>query len=129
MKIYVASSFEQREETKDAHTALLEAGHEITLDWTTHRWLKDSPEAEGLYKEYALSDVQGVLDADVYILLLGSRASTGAHIELGIALGSNKKHILIVGDIQQFTLFYRHPKITHLPTIKDAIEHIGSIDA
>ena len=127
MKVYVAASFEQRDEVKNAHKQLRGAGHEISLDWTTHKWLQDNPKAEQLYSQYAVADVNGVLEADAYILLLGSRASTGAHIELGVALGSAKEHILLVGNIQQFTLFYRHPKIKHFASLEAAIRYLVKI--
>ena len=124
MKVYVAASFEQRDEVKDAHKQLTEAGHEITLDWTTHKFLDGHPEADKLQREYAIADVDGVLEADAYLLLLGPRKSSGAHIELGIALGAKKQHILLVGEIQQETLFYRHPTIQHVPSLKAAIQYL-----
>ena len=129
MKIYIAASFEQREEVKEAHERVIAAGYQITLDWTTHKSLKSSPKTNKLYEDYATSDVKGVIDADAYILLLGPRASTGAHIELGVAIGSNKKYIIIVGDIQEFTLFYKHPKIIHMPTLDDAIKYLSKTNA
>lgn len=112
MKIYVASSFEQKEATKQAHELLERAGHEITLDWTTHKWLngEDDDQKEVLYREYAVADVEGVMAADVFILLLGERKSAGAHIELGIALGAMKR-IFLVGEIKDETLFYWHPRV------------------
>jgi hypothetical protein len=36
-RVYVAASFEQREEVRDLHAQVVEAGHTITADWTTHK--------------------------------------------------------------------------------------------
>jgi hypothetical protein len=56
-----------------------------------------------------------VLTASVYCLLLKDRESTGAHIELGIALGAHVQLICIVGQVNETQLFYSHPDIIKLP--------------
>lgn len=124
-KVYVAASFEQREETKEAHRLLMEAGHEITADWTTHReiaGLESEEERKALKIQYAIEDVEGVKQASTYILLLGERKSTGAHIEFGIALGAELKNILVVGKDDGKQLFYTHPSVKLLPSMNEVLE-------
>lgn len=125
MKIYVAASFEQKEEAKKLHNVLTNAGHTITLDWTTHKLLADAPNIEVLSRQYAIDDVEGVMAADVYVLILGERKSAGSHIELGIALGANIKHIYILGEVKDFTLFYKHPRVKNLLDVESLIKELS----
>ena len=125
MKIYVASSFEQKNDTIEAHRKLREAGHEITLDWTTHKEIEAIQNDKKLAIDYAVQDVGGVLNADTYVLLLGDRKSAGAHIEFGIALGAKLKNIYLVGEVKDPTLFYEHPSVKHVTSIEDLIKELG----
>lgn len=129
-KVYVAASFEQRTEVKAAYKLLRSAGHSVTADWTTHKEITSLPsqaEREELTTKYALEDVGGVESAEVFILLLGDRKSTGAHIELGIALGAKLPYIYIVGDSgSRNQLFYEHPRILKVSNIKTVIEQIAN---
>ncbi len=117
-RIYVAASFEQRDEVRALHKKLREAGHTITADWTTHKEiasLETEEEREALKQQYAVEDTNGVTSASVYALLLSDRKSTGAHIELGIALGANLGRICLIGEPDESQLFYSHPAITVYP--------------
>ena len=108
-----------------AHEALRDAGHEITLDWTTHGKQSFAGKSAPRNREYAIADVEGVKAAESYVLLLGERASTGAHIELGVALGNDTtNYVLLVGEIQHSTLFYDHPKALNVATINSVVEHL-----
>jgi NADH dehydrogenase/NADH:ubiquinone oxidoreductase subunit G len=127
-KIYVAASFEQAHSVKKAYEVLRNAGHEIAYDWTDHRAtanIESDEEREALRRQYAQEDVAGVENATVYILLLGDRASTGAHIELGIALGARKR-IFIVTKNPTDQLFYRHPRVEIVPSLQAVIKRLKS---
>lgn len=112
MRFYLASSFSLIDKVEDACQRLERAGHEITVKWWSREY--DIP-GEGKVKTTALkdrydklepglfyerpetrisydADFQGVLDADVFILIADDepRAYNGANIELGIALASHK---------------------------------------
>jgi hypothetical protein len=119
-RIYVAASFEQRDEVRALYKRLREAGHTITADWTTHKEiisLESDEERTALKQKYAIEDTEGVTSATVYALLLSERKSTGAHIELGIALGANIDRICLIGMPDESQLFYSHPAITVYPDI------------
>ncbi len=126
-RIYVASSFEQRDEVSALHRLLRNAGHTITADWTTHREitsLESIVEREKLKQQYAIEDTNGVKTATIYVLLLGNRKSTGAHIELGVALGSNINRVCIIGEPDTSQLFYSHPAITIYPNIRTFLDSL-----
>lgn len=130
-RIYVAASFEQREAVRELYKQLQAAGHTITADWTTHKELADlksEDERETLKRQYVMEDTNGVMSASVYALLVGDRKSTGAHIELGIALGARVKHICLIGKPDMNQLFYSHPDITILPDIPAFLDYLGSLE-
>jgi len=94
MKYYIATKLENHEQHNQVRDMLAERGHEITYDWTVHGpvW------SEGLdrCREVAMLETQGVVDADVVIVLWpGGR---GTHAELGIALGCGKM-VIFVSDV------------------------------
>ncbi len=126
-RVYVAASFEQRDEVRKMYDRLREAGHSITADWTTHSEITslESPaEREELKRQYAIEDTEGVTSATVYVLMIGERKSTGAHIELGVALGAGIKRICLVGTPDGSQLFYSHPAITTFPDIDSFLESL-----
>jgi hypothetical protein len=117
-RVYVAASFEQRNEVRELYKRLRNAGHTISADWTTHKEivsLKSEEEREALKRQYATEDTEGVTSATVYALLVNDRKSTGAHIELGIALGAGVGRICLIGSPDESQLFYSHPNITVYP--------------
>jgi len=119
-RVYIAASFEQKDDVKDLYKRLEKAGHTITADWTVHKEiisLKTDQEREALKNKYVIEDTEGVKSASVLALLIGSRKSIGAHIELGIALGANTPLIVLIGKPDKSQLFYSHPSITVVPDV------------
>ncbi len=128
-RIYVAASFEQREEVRVLHERLKAEGHAITADWTTHKEivsLESEEEREALKRQYAIEDTDGVTTASVYALLLGSRKSTGAHIELGIGCRYQVARICLIGEVDESQLFYSHPSIITVPNADAFIDLLSS---
>lgn len=127
-RIYIAASFEQREEVRSLYKKLIEAGHKITADWTQHKELaqiESEEERRQLKVDYAIEDVDGVKTATVYALLIGDRKSTGAHIELGIALGADIGRICLIGNPDESQLFYSHPSVTIYPDTNSFIDSLA----
>jgi len=119
MRVYTAGTVEDKERIQLIQKQFRDKGHVIDVDWTTHKWVAEQPkeEQEQLFTEYAIEDVQGVREAEVFILILGNRKSVGAHIELGVALGAKVPHIYIVGQTDDPNLFYFHPNVKVVETI------------
>ena len=94
MKFYIASRLENAEIVKRVAAVLKAAGHIHTYDWTEHGSVKK--EAEARITEVAEKERDGVIDAQMVIVILpGGR---GTHSELGIALGSGSKQIIICAE-------------------------------
>ncbi len=92
-RVYIASGLDNAMAVELLRDEFLQQGWEITHDWTTH----GSVQAEGdeRIREVALLEIQGVVSADVVVVLLpGGR---GTHVELGIAIHSRRR-VLVVGD-------------------------------
>ena len=114
MKFYVGSGMKNSKLVDQYAQLLKENGWKQTHDWVKN--ISDDISKEDMVK-YASLESQGIMDADVVIMLLpGGR---GAHIELGMAMALNKKIFLCSTTKEEFSIentvaFYELPKITQL---------------
>lgn len=114
MKFYVGSGMKNCELVNYYAKLLKESGWEQTYDWVKN--VSDDVSKDDMIK-YASLESQGIVDADVVIVLLpGGR---GAHIELGMAMVLNKKIFLCSTTEEEFSIentvaFYELPKIIQL---------------
>jgi len=114
MKFYVGSGMKNCELVNYYARLLKENGWEQTYDWVKN--ISDDISRNDMIK-YASLESQGIVDADVVIMLLpGGR---GAHIELGMAMALNKKIFLCSTTKEEFSIentvaFYELPKIIQL---------------
>lgn len=100
-------------------------------DWKqTYNWVENINEDVSIedMTVYAKLESQGIIDADVVIILLP--AGRGAHIELGMALALNKKIFLCSATKEEFSIentvaFYGLPSIVQL--VGNADENIKQI--
>ena len=114
MKFYVGSGMKNCELVNDYAKLLKENGWEQTHDWVKN--ISNDISKDDMIK-YASLVSQGIVDADVVIILLP--AGRGAHIELGMSLALNKKIFLCSTTEDDFSIentvaFYELPKITQL---------------
>lgn len=126
MKVYVAGQLDDTGAVEHAYTALRAAGHAITYDWTTDAYLRDYPGHRAEAARRAVNDIQGVIDADVFVLLSGNqRAGKGMYAELGAALALHKTtgrpRIYLVGNLTHVSIFYFHPAVIYRPDIESVI--------
>lgn len=105
--VYVASSLFNAEEAKSIISRFRSKGVQITYDWTTHGKITDTEQLAIAGRDEA----NGVIDAD--LLFMKQPARTGAHIEMGIAIGLNmykakKLPIILVkdGNSEEKTFYY-----------------------
>lgn len=116
MKYYIATSLSRATDHNLVRDALRGCGHAISYDWTSHGSVK-SVSLERL-REVAVFELNGILEADFVIVLLPG--GSGTHLELGFALGNNKRVFLHSEDPSLFDLgpqtnaFYHHPDLIRL---------------
>ena len=125
MKFYVAARWGLREEVRDIYKKIEEGGHEITEDWTVREGVRPYSQHPKLSREYSISDVEGVRDCDVFVLL-SDKAGTGIHTELGTAILSNierdKPKIYVIGDHLDMSMFFFHSSVNRSRNIDAVLE-------
>lgn len=125
MKFYVVAGFILRDEVKKLNRVIREHGHEIVHDWTEHEKLEHTfNRVSSLAKEYALLDVDGVRDSEVFVLLSG-KYGVGHHTELGVAISSyldhGKPEIYVIGNHWEESMFFFHPAVKRRKTIEEVL--------
>jgi nucleoside 2-deoxyribosyltransferase len=121
MKIYLASSFLNKYNARQAMSMIENAGHTITHDWTTH---PTTDSTRGLKKE-SVEDLKGVENCDIFILLWPGRM--GSNAELGAALAYGKPCILVGGINPLDSVYFNHPRCRRVGTITDAINILEEV--
>jgi len=109
-KFYVASSFRNVDAVNFVTKQLVNKGYVHTYDWTKN------PKARTLedLKEIGQNEKDAVIESDFIVVLLPG--GKGTHIELGIALGLEKKIFLYSPDgainhIETTSTFYHLPEV------------------
>lgn len=131
MKIYVAGKWSERDKVKSIMETLESKGHTITCDWTKHiapeGITKNTDWAQNGHKTYAEEDLDGVRLCDVLVAYMPTPEIfyKGAWIEIGIALGLNKKVIIIGRNIT--SVFLGLHNIVVVDYKEDAFSIIDSI--
>jgi nucleoside 2-deoxyribosyltransferase len=127
MKFYIASKLENYEQVQYLRDKLRDIGWVHTYDWTQHGSVK-SVSTEKL-KEVAKKEFQGVIDADVVIIL--TPQGRGTHVELGMALALGKQVFIWHENNKYFkctddtSSFYWLPKVNRLcGTVDDLIKKL-----
>lgn len=125
MKFYIGSGMKNCELVNYYAKKLEENGWHHTYNWVKN--VNNDVDIDDM-KEYAQLEQQGIIEADVVIILLP--AGRGAHIELGMALGLKKKIFLCSTTEEEFSIentvaFYELPNIIRL--VGDADENIKEI--
>jgi nucleoside 2-deoxyribosyltransferase len=119
VRIYVASSFENKEEVRDLYTCLEILGHTITCDWTDH----EEPYNYQQLQQWALDDAEGVEHCDALVALIApGRTQQGTWCEIGMALAWGKPVTMIgIEPTLGKPIFAHLPGIAFYPDLKTFI--------
>lgn len=135
-RVFVSGQIYDTEYVLGVQRALIEAGHEITHDWTGSEGggkLLDGNKAKldnpSEAARRAVADMQGVIDSDVYILCTSNeKAGKGMYVELGGALALNKTTgkpiIYLLGNMNHMSIFYFDPSVKHRRDVQEIIDEI-----
>lgn len=91
-KVYVASSLDNDRNVINLYDYLNCHGHVITYNWTTHGRVTNVEDLKAIGKK----EFDGVVDADILIMLMPARL--GSHVEFGVALALGRPIIIIKGN-------------------------------
>ncbi len=128
MKFYIAARFTEKNEVLKIYKLLQDNGHEITADWTLHKAIKPYDQNAEIAKDYAIEDMNGVINCDVFVLLTNENTGSGSAGELGAAILAQvkfgKPKIYVIGEHMGNNFFYFHPSVTRLNTIEEVLEEL-----
>ncbi len=133
MKIFVSGQIDDAEFVRDVQAKLKDAGHRVTHDWTKTDVFLGSSEAKlnnrseaGVRAE---RDIQGVIDADVYIICTNNESvGKGMYVELGAALAlkqsgfKNSLRVFVLGEMKHLSVFYLHPEVEYAESVDRLLE-------
>lgn len=126
MKIYVAGPLADIETVQTVQSAVVAAGHELTLDWTQGpdvTLVMDYGSLPEISANLATSDLDAVLSADAVLVVMSEHDGRGMFVELGAALSRASRgdldHVVIVGSIRHESVFYYHPAIQRVSAVDD----------
>jgi len=130
LKVYVAAPFSDKKVVLDTYKKLRTAKHEIIADWTVHKDIKPYSQNLDTAKDYAIEDIDGVRNSEVFILILGTQPGTGSSTELGAAIMSflcfAKPKIYVVGKYIDQNFCFFHPSVELRDSIDEVIEEINN---
>lgn len=127
--VYVAGKWSDKVAVRRVMAQVRAAGHRITEDWTEH--------SEGVGKSTdalandAMHDVQGILAADVILVLLTDPVYPyrGSFFEMGVACGSDKKIFVVAHPDPNAAFrkvaFFHLPEVEVFATVDAAVAAIG----
>lgn len=131
MKYYIATKLDNQIAHNNLRDWLALHGHEITFDWTKQgaAWLRGID----AIREVAELEANGVLDADIVIVLWpGGR---GTHVELGMAIAAGKR-VLMFSPIEEHhtaspetCAFYHHPLVELVRGEDELIDALKQLEA
>lgn len=129
-KAYVAAKFERKEDVKKIYEILRSRGYDISCDWTDHISIPDFRQNIPLGQQYAEEDINGVLNANIFIMLpLGT--TVGANNELATAILGKRlfgkpSHIYIIEEEgARFGPFYVQKEITLKKNLEEVLKDLG----
>lgn len=123
MNFYVSGKLGDTGITKAVMEALKEAGHKITLDWTTIPQLKPYDINAEASPAAAIDEANAVKEADVLVMIPHDKG-IGMYVELGIALGFGiPVRVIVLGPSR--TIFFHHPLVKRISYIEDLVEEFS----
>ena len=121
MKFYIASKLENHEQVSSLASLLKQFGWEHSYDWTVHGSIKET-NIETI-KSVGQKEYDGVRNADIVVVL--TPQGRGTHVELGMAIASNKIVYICHEDDKYFKCDDNTSAFYWLPNVK---HFVGSIE-
>ncbi len=119
------------EKVQAVQTAVIAAGHELTLDWSRGPdvELDEYGSRPDVSAEIANADLDAVLTADAVLVVASEHDGRGMFVELGAALAQAQRgeleHVVVVGTIRHESVFYYHPAVLRVSTVDEWLSEIA----
>lgn len=131
MRIYVAGPLADTEQVQAVQSAVVAAGHELSLDWSRGPDVKfdDHGSLPAVSAELASEDLDAVLTADAVLVVASEHDGRGMFVELGAALARARrgelKHVVVIGTIRHESAFYYHPAVLRVLAVDEWLSGIA----
>ena len=125
MRLYIASTLANWRCVRSYQRIAEEAGFRITYDWTPLGEQRSAGEViydPQLLCRFAEQEMNGVLSADGFLLVLP--AGAGSHVELGLFLGAGNGPAIVLGDCDLPTSFYYLPWVRRVRDLSAALGYL-----
>ncbi len=137
-RVYIASKVGPMESSvRELKLKLEQMGFVVIYDWTEHPIEKPFEQHIQEATVAANEMAKAVMKCDILIVLY-AEGGIGFHIETGGALvssiilsfitGQKKKHIYIVGEGNDRSVFYFHESVRRVPDTESLLEELKSIN-
>lgn len=128
MKFYVTGRSDNYERVVETFETIKKHGHSVTFEWTSLPMAKPYSENQELAARYAVESLQGVVDADVYMIFV-HKDGNGVYTEFGAALASHviQGHPIIfaIGEAEKgAAMFNYHPAIQWRDSLDDVLQEL-----
>ena len=124
MKIYVAGPIADIRAVQVVQSAVVAAGHELTLDWSRgpDATFDDYGSLPEVSAELATADLEAVLTAGAVLVVASDHDGRGTFVELGAALArarSGDLEHVVIGPIRHESVFYYHPAVLRVAAVDE----------
>jgi len=124
VKIYVAGPIADIENVQAVQSAVVAAGHELTLDWTRGpdvAVIDDYGSVPSVSAKLATEDLDAVLTAEAVLVVASEHDGRGMFVELGAALARSQRgdlpDVVVIGPIRHESVFYYHPAVRRVASV------------
>lgn len=124
MRVYVAGPVGETSTVRAIQDAVVDAGHELTLDWSRQddSSLSDYASAPEVSSRIAVQDLRAVLAADAVLIAASGPGGRGMFVELGAALSRAEHgqldHLVVIGAVHDDSVFFYHPAVQRVATVQ-----------
>lgn len=125
MRIYVAGALADTEKVQEVQSAVVAAGHELTLDWSRgpDGQFDDYGSLPAVSADIATEDLDAVMTADAVLVVASEHDGRGMFVELGAALARARSgeldHVVVIGRIRHQSVFFYHPTVLRVSAVDD----------
>ncbi|HET7531978.1 MAG TPA: hypothetical protein VFJ83_02430 [Nocardioidaceae bacterium] len=126
VKIYVAGPLADTKNVQAVQSAVVAAGHELTLDWSRGpdvTFEDDYGSLPAVSAMLATEDLDAVLRADAVLVVASEHDGRGMFVELGAALARARhgdlEHVVVIGPIRHESVFYYHPAVRRVSAVDE----------
>ncbi|MBI4262064.1 hypothetical protein HY624_00890 [Candidatus Uhrbacteria bacterium] len=127
MRIYVAAKFEKKDMVRAMYAQIRALGHEITYDWTTHKFIEPYVEHEDIAQKYAENELAGIAACDVLIFISDEHGTT-LPMEFGAAslrcFMTGKPIVYVVGEWNTKSPWFFASHVRRRETIEEVLKEL-----